>query len=128
MEVIAPTELKTLYNGKAAALMENICADSGNSINAIHYLDLRQSMRNGGGPACLRLRVPLTFAMLNALKNNTGLLANETMLSELETLVETYYQDKLVPEGLRASGLYHDSAEFLEKLSALFKIRLILSA
>ena len=24
--------------------------------------DLRQSMRNGGGPACLRLRVPLTDA------------------------------------------------------------------
>ena len=33
------------------------------------YLDLHQSMRNGGGPACLRLRVPMNAAQLSAVKN-----------------------------------------------------------
>jgi hypothetical protein len=32
---------------------------SGSPIQSVHYLDVRQSMKNGGGPACLRLRVML---------------------------------------------------------------------
>ena len=37
------------------------------NLQEIAYLDLQQSMRNGGGPACLRLRVSLDDAALNAM-------------------------------------------------------------
>ncbi len=39
-------------------------------MKAVHYLDLRQSMRNGGGPACLRQRISLTDAERAAVKAN----------------------------------------------------------
>ncbi|MXO90781.1 N-succinylarginine dihydrolase [Pontixanthobacter aquaemixtae] len=53
MELIAPLEAKTdAVQSWAAA---NI---GGNQpIRAINFVDVRQSMANGGGPACLRLRV-----------------------------------------------------------------------
>ena len=40
-------------------------------ITQIHYVDLEQSMRGGGGPACLRLRVPLTTQHIHQLPQGT---------------------------------------------------------
>jgi succinylarginine dihydrolase len=37
-----------------------LAADSASPIDEVAAFDLRESMRNGGGPACLRLRVVLT--------------------------------------------------------------------
>src|SRR3546814_5859751 len=42
--------------------IESMVADDRNPIAAAEVFDLRQSMRNGGGPACLRLRVVLNPA------------------------------------------------------------------
>ena len=53
MELIAPLEAKT-------SAVQSWAADAvgGNQpIRAINFVDVRQSMANGGGPACLRLRV-----------------------------------------------------------------------
>ncbi|HUP12304.1 MAG TPA: N-succinylarginine dihydrolase, partial [Niastella sp.] len=106
MVVIAPLELKNLYSGKAAGLMERIRASSNNSIDEVQYLDLRQSMRNGGGPACLRLRVPVSASQADALRENTGILVDNKSLAEIETLVGRYYSESLTPEGLRNPELY----------------------
>lgn len=124
MVVIAPLELKNLYGGKAANLMEKICLSAENSIDEIEYLDLRQSMRNGGGPACLRLRIPMTEPQITALRENTGVLAHEPMLSVLEKLVENYYVESLMPEELRAPELYNNGKAFLSELSLLMKIKI----
>ncbi|MEM6912776.1 MAG: N-succinylarginine dihydrolase, partial [Pseudomonadota bacterium] len=43
------------------------------------FMDLRQSMKNGGGPACLRLRVVLDTDDLNAM--HPGFLLNEEKIS-----------------------------------------------
>lgn len=124
MAVIAPIELKTLFGGKAAALMENIRAFRGNPIDEITYLDLRQSMRNGGGPACLRLRVTLTQSSLSTLKETTGVIAGEKMLYELEKMVERYYPEKLLPDGLRDMAIHDNCMEFLGNLSGLLGIKI----
>ncbi|MEK6746068.1 MAG: N-succinylarginine dihydrolase [Pseudomonadota bacterium] len=114
MVVIAPLELKNLYAGKAAELMEKICRSANNSIDEVQYLDLRQSMKNGGGPACLRLRVLLTEAQAEALQANTGILVSENSLSRMEELVERYYSESLTPEGLRNPELYKNCQDFLK--------------
>lgn len=124
MAVIAPQELQNLYNGKAAKLMDKICMSSENSIDEIQYLDLRQSMRNGGGPACLRLRVPLVQSQITALVENTGVIADEKMLSVLEKLVEKYYPETLTPDGLRNPELYQKNQEFITSLAGLMRIAL----
>ena len=53
-----------LFRSSAVAL--RIQQDPRNSISRILYMDVRESMRNGGGPACLRLRVPLAPTSGNA--------------------------------------------------------------
>ncbi len=125
MAVIAPQELQTLYGGKAARLMEEIRNDSSNSIDEIKYLDLRQSMKNGGGPACLRLRVVLTPPQIAALAENTAVLVDENLLSGLEKLVEKYYPESLVLEDLREVELYNSNKDFLIDLSKLLRISIM---
>ncbi len=124
MAVIAPVELKNLFGGKAAALMEKVGAHYNNKIDEITYLDLKQSMRNGGGPACLRLRIPLAQDSISELKASVRVIADEEMLRELEKMVEKYYPDKLIPQGLRSAEIYNNCREFLEGLSGLVRIKI----
>lgn len=124
MVVVAPLELKALYNGKAAGLMEKIHSSSDNNIDEVKYLDLRQSMRNGGGPACLRLRVPVNKQQFEALKQNTGILVNDKNISEMENLIGKYYSESLMPEGLRNPQLYKNCQTFLMELSPVLNIKL----
>src|SRR5690606_28650226 len=63
LTLICPTE--TRDNPRSHAVAEQIVASNG-PIGSVEYVDVRQSMANGGGPACLRLRVVLTDEELSA--------------------------------------------------------------
>ncbi len=52
MTIIAPQE--STENPVTSSLLAEIAADSSNPVEAVHCVDIRQSMKNGGGPACLR--------------------------------------------------------------------------
>ena len=54
MTLIAPTECRDTPTVKR--WIDRHLASNG-AIRRVHYVDVRQSMANGGGPACLRLRV-----------------------------------------------------------------------
>ena len=56
MLLVAPAEC--LEDKTVAAYLGRLTSGAG-PIRELRVFDLRQSMRNGGGPACLRLRVPL---------------------------------------------------------------------
>src|SRR5262249_43471495 len=64
MLILAPSE--SAENPRARAFLERVAAGN-NPVERVEYLDLRQSMHNGGGPACLRLRVPLSDEDVGAL-------------------------------------------------------------
>lgn len=121
MTVIAPQEIEILHNGKAAKLLGKICADSNNSIEDFVTLDLRQSMRNGGGPACLRLRVPMTDEQLLAISKNTAVLMNNDRLLELTKLAEKYYPETLNSEGLRSPELFKNCKSLLAEMKELLR-------
>lgn len=125
MAIIAPTEVKELYDGKAAKLMEKIRADKNNPINEIHYCDLRQSMQNGGGPACLRLRVPMNDVQLKALKATTNVCASEKLLGDLSALIEKHYPDKIAPQDIGNPELYHRCKAVLGEMGTLMKLALL---
>ncbi len=57
MVMVAPKESKS--SKPARAFLERVKAQD-NPVKEIHYLDVRQSMQNGGGPACLRQRIWLS--------------------------------------------------------------------
>jgi succinylarginine dihydrolase len=53
--LVAPSDAEE--NHKANAVIEGL---TGSAFDQVIFMNLRQSMRNGGGPACLRLSVVLT--------------------------------------------------------------------
>jgi succinylarginine dihydrolase len=55
-------------------------------------------MRNGGGPACLRLRVVLNDEELRAI--NRGVLLTDELYERLTTWVEAHYRDELSQDEL----------------------------
>ena len=67
-------------------------------IGRVDYVDVRQSMRNGGGPACLRLRVVMTDAELAAC--HQGVLLNDAKIDALQDVVRGTYRDQLAPADL----------------------------
>lgn len=122
MAIIAPTEVKDLYGGKAARLMEKI---RGGTIKAVHYADLRQSMRNGGGPACLRLRVPMAPEQMAAMKQSVNVLADEALLNALAQLIGQYYPQQLTGQDLADPELYHRCRRALSELGELMRLPLV---
>ena len=94
MALIAPTECDTTP-AREVLSADLVAAD--NPIAAVHTIDLTQSMRNGGGPACLRLRVVLSEEDMEGLGANV--LLDEALLDRLEDWVNRPYR-----EDLRASA------------------------
>jgi len=124
MMIIAPTEVREVENGRAVAVLENIVADNTNPIDEMLILDLRQSMRNGGGPACLRLRVPMTAAQQTALATTTNVLVTDDLLYAMTNLIERYYPLELTAAGLADPALYRHGLELHHELAQLMKLAL----
>ena len=91
-----------------------------NPITQAHYLDLRQSMANGGGPACLRLRVVLNKAQRAAV--HSGVIMTPAKIDTLETWVKTHYRDRLVLEDLGDAKFLQEARDALDALTKLLDL------
>ena len=80
--LLAPME--TRENPKTRAYCEALSASNG-PIGRVQFADVRQSMRNGGGPACLRLRVVMTPEERAAC--HQGVLLDEAKIDHLQDIV-----------------------------------------
>ncbi|WP_419418777.1 N-succinylarginine dihydrolase [Legionella sp. D16C41] len=118
MALIAPLECE--INTSARAFIEELIADNANPINQVYFLDLKQSMRNGGGPACLRLRVPLNTLELNAM--HQGILFSETLFKELETWIYRHYRTELHSNDLGDFSLVNEIYTALDELTKLLQL------
>ena len=86
-------------------------------IREVLYMDLRQSMQNGGGPACLRLRVVLNDAERAAVA--PGVWIDEAKYRRLCQWVESHYRDRLRPEDLADPALLQESNAALDELTQI---------
>ncbi|MDD7806046.1 MAG: N-succinylarginine dihydrolase [Endozoicomonas sp. (ex Botrylloides leachii)] len=120
--LIVPSECSK--NKKVAYYLENL-VELDNPIDEVKVVDIRQSMRNGGGPACLRLRVVLTIDQLKTL-NNSFLLSNG-LYQKLTRWIKTYYRDKLCERDLADPLLLQESRDALDALTSLLKLDSIYS-
>ena len=93
--LVAPTE--TRDTPSTHAWCERLVQSNG-PIGRVQYVDVRQSMRNGGGPACLRLRVVMTESELEAC--HQGVLLDEERIDELQACVRETYRDRLTAADL----------------------------
>lgn len=89
----------------------------GTPIDQIKVFDLRESMRNGGGPACLRLRVALNDAELAAV--NPNIMMNDALFSTLNQWVERHYRDRLAQDDLADPQLLIESRTALDELTQI---------
>jgi succinylarginine dihydrolase len=117
MAIVAPEDSRE--NAHARAFLERVVA-SGGPVKAVHYRDVRQSMHNGGGPACLRLRVPLTDSEILKIKANVFLTPE--LDSSLEAWVLKHYRDRLVAADLADPELARETMAALDELSGILGI------
>lgn len=86
MMLFAPMDC--LKNQSAHRVIQKLIADD-NPINQVEYFDVSESMANGGGPACLRLRVVLSAQELATMRRSV--LMSEQNFAELECIIEEFY-------------------------------------
>jgi succinylarginine dihydrolase len=115
--LLAPAE--TRDNPRAFAVAESLASSNG-PIGRVDYVDVRQSMRNGGGPACLRLRVVLTEAELAA--TNPGQRFDADLHERLADWITRRYRDRLAPADLADPALLIESREALDELTRILDL------
>ncbi len=116
--LIAPMECRE--SPAAREVLERLCEGPSPALDEVRFLDVRQSMRNGGGPACLRLRVPLTETERSQVL--PGAWLDEDRLAALRHWARRHYRDRLDPEDLRDPSLLRESREALDELTRLLDL------
>jgi len=89
-------------------------------IRKVLYVPVRQSMRNGGGPACLRLRVPLTEREYSHV--HSGVIFTPMLHNRLVKWVNRHYRDQLHPRELADPKLLVESRTSLDELSRILRL------
>lgn len=89
-------------------------------IREVLVMDLRESMRNGGGPACLRLRVELNERELAAV--NPATLMNDALYARLAAWIDKHYRDQLSEPDLADPTLLVECRTALDELSQLLAL------
>jgi succinylarginine dihydrolase len=114
MALICPAECERVASAKefVSRLLE-----MGTPIRTAHFIDVRQSMNNGGGPACLRLRVALTERQRNAVLPTVFL--TDSLYDALTDWVRRRYRDTLSAADLADPRLAVESRDALDELTKL---------
>jgi succinylarginine dihydrolase len=118
MALIAPLEAQE--NPRVNRFVERMIGDASNPINTVRFLDVRESMRNGGGPACLRLRIVLTDQELDSV--HQGVLMTDELLAKLMRWVEKHYPDELSGDDLLDSSLARALTDALDELTQILDL------
>jgi succinylarginine dihydrolase len=115
--LIAPEECRE--NLATSRYLEGLVASNG-PIGRVLFVDVRQSMRNGGGPACLRLRVAMNDAQLSALGARAVL--DEALYQDLTSWVARHYRETLAPSDLADPRLLDEGRAALDALTGIMKL------
>ncbi len=96
MTIVCPTQCQSIP--AARKLVDRLVAQSNIPIDSVHYVSLHESMANGGGPACLRLRIPVDVETLSNM--NPALRMSERLADRLCEAIERWYPDRVEPHDL----------------------------
>lgn len=115
--LFAPGE--TEENPTTRAYGETLTA--GNSpIGRVEFAKVRQSMRNGGGPACLRLRVVLSEA--ERAQVNPAVWLDAALYTTLTSWACRHYRETLGPDELGDPALVDESQRALDELTQILAL------
>lgn len=114
MALVLPGESRD--NARVWAAVEAILGGN-NPINEAIVVDVRESMRNGGGPACLRLRVPVSEAARGAI--DPRFLLDDRRWDALHALVERHWPQSIDARDLADPALWAEVGAAHDALDAL---------
>lgn len=89
MALILPSEARD--NERVWTWLQEMVAGNG-PIRRLEVVDVRESMANGGGPACLRLRVVADPATVDP-----RFLVDDAKLDRIAAVVEAHWPDRIAP-------------------------------
>lgn len=116
MALIVPSE--SLATASTAAFLDRLVAGNG-PIRRVIPVDVRESMANGGGPACLRLRVVADPARIDP-----RFLVDEARLDDISGIIARHWPESIAPADLSSPALIAD----IERARAVLIARLGLPA
>jgi len=127
------SQLVSLSSGQMALIVPAECQDSARVwsylqalqesdpfIRRVEVIDVRQSMENGGGPACLRLRVVLATEELERIHG--PVLFDEDLFGKLDDWVGRHYRDRLEESDLVDPSLLDESRAALDELTGILAL------
>ena len=117
MTLICPSECEEISSTREYL---QTLPTSSSPIHSCHFIDVRQSMKNGGGPACLRLRVVLNDQQIAVLHPRA--LLNGAVYDQLVRWVHQHYRDSLHPDELGDPKLLEESRAALEDLTNILQL------
>ncbi|MEH6403110.1 MAG: N-succinylarginine dihydrolase [Sneathiella sp.] len=117
MLLIAPMECRE--NNRVHSYLEDLLCQN-TPIKKITYMDVRESMKNGGGPACLRLRVSLSDAARASI--NARVFLDNELFRDLNGWAEKHYRDRLSPNDLADPKLLIESRTALDDLTQIMQL------
>jgi succinylarginine dihydrolase len=115
--LVVPRECEE--NPVVAKYLQSLIANN-QGIDKLLCFDLKQSMQNGGGPACLRLRVVLSPTEKAAM--NPSVLMNDKLFLTLNNWVERHYRDSLTAHDLLDPSLLIESQSALDELTNILQL------
>ncbi len=115
--LVAPAEVRA--HARVGAYVDRLIA-SGGAIAELTTFDLRQSMRNGGGPACLRLRVTLMPDERAAI--GARVFLDDSLAADLEGWIRRHYRDRLASDDLADPQLLDESRRALDELTRILRL------
>ncbi len=99
MALILPEEARE--SAPVWGWLQDMIAGNG-PIRRLEVVDVRQSMANGGGPACLRLRVVADPATIDP-----RFLVDEARLDQIADVIARHWPEQIAPANLADPGLWN---------------------
>jgi len=117
MLLVVPHECRELRS--VSSYLDRLLV-SGGPVSQIEAFDLKQSMKNGGGPACLRLRVVLRDDELAAA--NPSAMMNDALFAKLNQWIDKHYREQISQSDLADVRLYEESLVALDELTQILNL------
>lgn len=117
MLLVVPEECRN--NERVWSYLAQLTSQGG-PVGEVKVFDLKQSMQNGGGPACLRLRVALNETELAAV--NPGVIMTAPLYDTLLQWVDRHYRDRMSDADLADPQLLDECRAALDELTQILKL------
>ncbi|GMM92782.1 N-succinylarginine dihydrolase [Qipengyuania sp. MTN3-11] len=114
MELVVPDECRE--SASVSAFLDRMIRDNG-PIGSVRHVDVRQSMANGGGPACLRLRVVADPATIDP-----RFLLDERSAERIEAVVAEMWPEQIDPADIGSEALAKQVVEAREALLGVLSL------